>query len=85
MSAAPHWIQVEDYSSSQGWREPAQGAARARAYCESLERGEILFFPEPPFNFPAEDMKFLLSQQWTELRMHKNISYRPAEDLLRGV
>ena len=24
-------------------------------------------------------------QEWTELRLHKNVSYRPSEDLLRGV
>jgi len=83
--AEPHWVQVEDYSSPRGWSQPEQGAARARDYCEALERGEILFFPRPPFDFPAEDAELLLAQQWTELRMHKNVSYRPGDDVLRGV
>ena len=50
-----------------------------------LEHGQILFFREPPFDFPAADQKFLLEQEWSELRMHKNVSYRPSEDSLRGV
>lgn len=82
--AEPHWVQVEDYGT-RGWSQPEQGAARARDYCEALERGEILFFPRPPFDFPAEDAELLLAQQWTELRMHKNVSYRPGDDVLRGV
>jgi 3-deoxy-D-manno-oct-2-ulosonic acid (Kdo) hydroxylase len=50
-----------------------------------LERGEILLFSDPPFKLAAEDRDFLLAQQWAELRMHKNVSYRPGEDILRGV
>jgi hypothetical protein len=79
------WIQVEDYRLPQGWVGREQIAARARAYCELLEKGQILFFRAPPFHFPIEDQDFLLAQQWTELRLHKNVSYRPSEDLLRGV
>jgi hypothetical protein len=82
--AEPHWVQVEDYGT-RGWSRPDQSAARARDYCEALESGEILFFPRPPFDFPAEDAELLLAQQWTELRMHKNVSYRPGDDVLRGV
>jgi len=79
------WTEVRDYNVTAGW-VPAEGKdARARAYCELLERGEILFFREPPFRLPAEDREFLLAQQWTELRLHKNVSYRPSEDVLRGV
>ena len=62
-----------------------QRAARGRAYCEMIERGEILQFREPPFLFPIVDQEFLRNQEWTELRMHKNVSYRPGEDVLRGV
>src|SRR3984957_986163 len=68
-----------------GWLERQLPEAQARAYCEALERGEILFFRELPFNLPAEDREFLLAQQWAELRLHKNVSYRPGEDALRGV
>jgi len=79
------WIEVEDYKSPEGWRQPEQSAARALDYCKALERGEIVFFPRPPFPFPEEDSDFLLAQRWAELRMHKNVSYRPAGDVLRGV
>jgi len=78
------WILVEDYKLPSGWVRREQRDARARAYCEMLESGQILFFRELPFHLPAEDQEFLLTQAWTELRLHKNVSYRPAEDLLRG-
>jgi hypothetical protein len=78
------WIQVEDYKAG-GWVSSEQREARSRAYCEMLERGEILFFRELPFTLGVEDQNFLREQQWSELRMHKNVSYRPAEDVLRGV
>ncbi len=57
---------------------------RASFYCEQLERGKILFFAGIPFKFPQEDRDFLLSQKQTGSRFHKNISYRPAKDLLKG-
>jgi len=79
------WIIVEDYKLPSGWVSREQREARARAYCELLESGQILYFRAPPFHLPAEDREFLLTQQWTELRLHKNVSYRPSEDLLRGV
>jgi hypothetical protein len=79
------WILVEDYKRGKGWVGAEQCEARARAYCELLERGQILFFREPPFDLPAADQQFLLEQQWSEMRTHKNVSYRPSEDLLRGV
>ncbi len=76
------WIAIDDYKPGRCWMEPNQ---RARACCLALERGQILFFRELPFNLPVEDREFLLSQPWTELRLHKNVSYRPDEDALRGV
>src|ERR1700734_2207162 len=86
-SATPNlpWVPVEDYKYPTGWTASGQSDAHARAYCEMLEHGQILFFREPPFDFPAADQKFLLEQEWSELRMHKNVSYRPSEDSLRGV
>src|SRR5262250_2155480 len=83
--ANPPWIVVEDYKPDSGWTGRDQADSRSRAYCELLERGRILFFREPPFALPGADREFLLSQQWTDLRMHKNVSYRPTEDVLRGV
>jgi hypothetical protein len=78
------WILVEDYKFPSGWVSREQREARARSYCELLESGQILFFREPPFHLPSEDREFLLAQEWTELRLHKNVSYRPSEDGLRG-
>lgn len=79
------WIFVEDYNLPGGWVHPERREARARAYCELLESGQILVFRAPPFRLPKEDREFLLAQEWAELRLHKNVSYRPTEDLLRGV
>jgi len=76
---------VEDYRLPGGWVGRERVAARARAYCELLEKGQIVFFRTLPFHFPTEDQEFLLAQEWTELRLHKNVSYRPSEDVLRGV
>lgn len=84
MTNAP-WFVVDDYKEGAGWVGPEQQEQRARAYCEMLERGRVLFFREPPFPFPPVDREFLLAQEWTDLRMHKNVSYRPTEDVLRGI
>jgi hypothetical protein len=58
---------------------------RARSYCDQLERGKILFFHDVPFDLPQADRDFLLSQKQTGSRFHKNISYRPPQDVLKGV
>ncbi len=50
-----------------------------------LETGDILFFPQTPFELTAEDRVFLLSQKQVDASYHKNISYRPYEDRLKGV
>jgi hypothetical protein len=78
-------ILVEDYKEATGWMCSEQSEARGRAYCGLLERGQILFFRELPFCLSREDREFLLAQKWAELRMHKNVSYRPDDDSLRGV
>jgi len=57
---------------------------RARWCCAQLEEGNILFFPSTPFEFPPEDVQFLLTQQQSGARVHKNIAYRPAQDRLTG-
>ena len=54
-------------------------------HCDQLERGKVLFFSRVPFVFPEADREFLLSQKQTGSRFHKNISYRPTKDLLKGV
>jgi len=57
----------------------------ARWYCDQLERGKVLFFHDVPFDLPQADRDFLLSQKQTGSRFHKNISYRPTRDILKGV
>jgi 3-deoxy-D-manno-oct-2-ulosonic acid (Kdo) hydroxylase len=76
------WIAIDDYKAGRGWLQPNQ---RARTCCQALESGQILLFRDLPFHLPVEDREFLLSQSWAELRLHKNVSYRPDEDTLRGV
>jgi len=73
------WLEVRDYIATGNW--PTE---RARWYCEQLERNEILYFPAPPFPFSSEDRQFLLSQRASDSRLHKNVSYRPTTDVLRG-
>jgi hypothetical protein len=50
-----------------------------------LETGDILYFPTTPFELSAEERSILLAQKQVEASYHKNISYRPAQDLLKGV
>src|SRR5260370_21705354 len=66
-------VEVKDYAPEQAcW------------YCDQLERGQILFFREVPVEFSKDDREFLLPSNAAEWRFHKNISYRPASDVLRG-
>lgn len=63
-------------------RRPDQPASDAEY--RALETGDILFFPTTPFEMPEEERRFLLGQKQSAT-FHKNISYRPAEDRLKGV
>jgi len=78
------WIDVIDYQYPQGWTQPSEADQQARRNCEQLERGRILYFRQPPFDLPDEDRRFLLGQRQSEFKGHKNISYRPRTDELRG-
>ena len=53
--------------------------------CGELEAGNILYFPRTPFDFPDDDLQFLLSRKQTDASFHKNIAYRPAEDRITGL
>ncbi len=77
------WLEVNDYGD-QGWLPGNDSDARARFYCERLERGEILFFRRPPFVIAEEELAFLAAQRPSGSRLHKNVSYRPQQDRLRG-
>jgi hypothetical protein len=59
--------------------------ARARAWCERLEAGEILFFPQSPIPFRPDDLSFLLGQQQSGSTLHKNIAYKPNLDTVSGL
>ena len=50
-----------------------------------LESGDILFFPTGPLLVTAEERRFLVTQRQSGSLVHKNISYRPSEDKLKGV
>ncbi|HKV41593.1 MAG TPA: Kdo hydroxylase family protein [Blastocatellia bacterium] len=78
------WIAVDDYAWPEGWSEPGSAEVRARRYCGQLERGEILFFDGIPFSFSEIHREFLLGQRQSGSRYHKNISYRPSKDEVRG-
>jgi hypothetical protein len=75
---------INDFKLPTGWSAPADAASRARQCCEQLEDGRILFFDGVPFEFAKEDREFLLSQRQSGSRLHKNVSYRPQQDVLRG-
>jgi len=78
------WLQIEDYGVG-GWESGIDSAARSRHYCAELEKGAILFFAAPPFDLPRQDIDFLLALKPADSRLHKNISYRPESDVLRGL
>ena len=58
---------------------------QAREWCARLEGGDILFFPETPLRFTADELAFLRGQQQTGSSLHKNIAYKPKMDKLSGV
>jgi 3-deoxy-D-manno-octulosonic acid hydroxylase-like protein len=83
MATSAGWTEVTDFGP-QGWPPQVDADLRGRQCCELLEKGEILFFSRPPFPLAEDDRNFLISQRHIDSRLHKNISYRPGEDLLRG-
>ncbi len=83
-SAADVLVRINDFNLPPGWSSPADAASRSRQCCENLEDGRILFFDGVPFAFSKEDREFLLSQRQSGSRLHKNVSYRPVQDVLRG-
>ncbi|MBS0624613.1 MAG: Kdo hydroxylase family protein [Verrucomicrobia bacterium] len=48
--------------------------------CMELEAGNILFFPKIPFEFPQEEIDFLLKQRQGGSTARKNIAYKPQLD-----
>jgi 3-deoxy-D-manno-oct-2-ulosonic acid (Kdo) hydroxylase len=59
--------------------------AQARAWCQRLEAGDILYFPQTPIPFQPGALAFLLGQQQTGSTLHKNIAYKPNLDTVSGL
>ncbi len=83
-SATSAWTEVADFQPQDGTFTTADARERSAEYCRIMEEGGIVFFPGIPFDFPQSDREWLLSQKQSGFKAHKNISYRPSEDLLRG-
>jgi len=77
-------ITVDDFSYPQGWSDLKVSEERARWCCSQLEDGHVLLLERIPFDLPEADLQFLRSQQQSDSSLHKNISYRPSQDQLRG-
>jgi hypothetical protein len=84
METAAPVVKVTDYHYPQGWPAGADPQERARHYCAKLEEGNIVLFDTIPFDLPESDRSFLLSQKQSGFKGHKNVSYRPGQDLVRG-
>jgi hypothetical protein len=77
-------VEVEDFRYPSGWMSGPGGSVQARRHCEQLENSEVLLFPDTPFDLPEADRAFLIGLRQGDSRYHKNISYRPQRDQLRG-
>jgi hypothetical protein len=60
-------------------------ASRGAELCEQLEAGNILYFPQTPFQISPGEREVLLGQKQTSAAYHKNVAYRPAEDRVTGL
>jgi hypothetical protein len=76
------WIEVMDFKHPGGFTGNATDISRK--YCAQLEANRILYFSRPPFEFADADREFLVSQKRADSSVHKNVSYRPSEDKMRG-
>jgi hypothetical protein len=79
------WVCITDYDRLSGWGDSNRAAARSHYCCEQLEAGQILYFEGIPYDFPEADRDFLLDQRMGSSWLHKNISYRPKQDSIRGI
>jgi hypothetical protein len=77
-------IAVSDFKSLKNGEAGSWSEERSRWCCERLEEGDILWFDTLPFDLREADQKFLVSQEQRSSAVHKNISYRPELDKLRG-
>jgi hypothetical protein len=63
----------------------AENDAQLRSWCAALEAGDVVYFAESPVPIPPADLALLRGQRQTGSRLHKNISYKPQNDVLGGV
>jgi hypothetical protein len=61
------------------------GTEASEAEYRGLESGDILYYPASPPLVSDEDRAFLVTQKQVDASYHKNVSYRPREDRLKGV
>src|SRR4051812_25820241 len=61
------------------------GTEASPAEYRGLETGDILYFPVSPPLLADQDRSFLVTQKQVDASYHKNVSYRPLEDRLKGV
>ena len=72
-------------SAGSGQRGDAAGEAEySKSMARQLERGSILLFNQSPVKLNPDHIEYLLSQRQSDSRLHKNISYRPIENVLSG-
>ena len=64
--------------------EQGQSESQARHWCQQLEEGNILFFPQTPIALAEEDLHFLLTLEQTSSGLHKNLAYKPKLDRISG-
>jgi hypothetical protein len=77
-------LKVSEFRNG-GWPEAGNATGLSKHYCEQLEAGHILLFTETPFRLKRDDRQFLLNVRQSNANYHKNISYRPCENRIRGV
>jgi hypothetical protein len=64
--------------------EIGEDLTKGANYCRRLERGEIVCFDRSPIDIPQTDLDWLLETKADNSGIHKNISYRPGQDIIRG-
>jgi hypothetical protein len=76
---------VSEYAPG-GGGPAALDEGRRRAYAERLEEGYILLFEQAPFPLPdAAGRAALTGVRQASAAYHKNISYRPGQDRVKGI
>lgn len=81
----PAVVKADDFKHPGGWdASVVHPETRSRWYCEQLEEGRIIVFDDFPFTMHEDELQFMLAQRMSGSKTHKNISYRPGENVMRG-